>query len=187
MEREGFIDICEPDKQAYYRRFQMTPAERKKLEEGSTNLNSAKEWGFYDTPEELDMLIGWLDSRGLRELKLKKELNMQRDAIIKHMEKRAAYLAPREESEEPSTRMTTRTKTYVSDKAYRCLRWKNSSALAELGHRHVEPLPKPRGRGRKNASYEEEKVTRSSAWAVLGAPVNRQGKPVTRQGTRYNF
>ncbi|KIW63077.1 hypothetical protein PV04_09955 [Phialophora macrospora] len=187
MEREGFIDICEPDKQAYYRRFQMTPAERKKLEEGSTNLNSAKEWGFYDTAEELDMLIGWLDSRGLRELKLKKELNMQRDAIINHMEKRAVYLAPREESEEPSTRMATRTKTYVSDKTYRCLRWKNLSALAELGHRHVDPLPKPRGRGRKNASYEDEKVTRSSTLSAAGGPVNRQGKPVTRQGTRYNF
>jgi hypothetical protein len=187
MERQGFIDICEPDKQAYYRRFQMTPAERKQLEEGSTNLTTAKEWGFYDSPEELDMLIGWLDSRGLRELKLKKELNMQRDAIIKHMEKRAAYLAPREESEEPSPpmRMTTRTKTYVSDKSYRCLRWKNSSALAELGHRHVDPTPKPRGRGRKAAvTYEEEKVTRSTKEP---APLNRQGKPVTRQGTRYNF
>lgn len=188
MEREGFIDICEPDKQAYYRRFQMTPAERKKLEEGSTNLTSAKEWAFYDTPEELDMLIGWLDSRGSRELKLKKELNMQRDLIIKYMERRAAYLEPREESEEPPTRMSTRTKTYVSDKTHRCLRWKNSTALAELGHRHSEPPPKPRARGRKNVvTYDDEKVTRSTTEKAAPAPLNRQGKPVTRQGTRYNF
>ena len=189
MERQGFIEIIEPDKQAYYRRFQLTPAERKKLEEGSTNLTTAKEWGFYETAEELDMLIGWLDSRGIRELKLKKELNMQRDAIIKHMEKRAAYLTPlKEESEEPlPTRMTTRTKTYVSDKAYRCLRWKNSSALAELGHRHVDPPPKPRAKGKKGVSYDDEKVTRSSTGVVKEVPMNRQGKPVTRQGTRYNF
>lgn len=184
MEREGFIEISEADKHAYYRRFQLTPAERKELEEGSTSLNNAKQWGFYDTPEELDMLIGWLDSRGVRELKLKKELNLQRDAIIKHMEKRAAYLVPREMSEEPLARMSTRTKTYVSDKTHRCLRWKNSTALAELGHRHVDPTPKPRARGKKNVTYEEP-PSRSSAPAP--APLNRQGKPVTRQGTRYNF
>ncbi|KIX98483.1 uncharacterized protein Z520_05784 [Fonsecaea multimorphosa CBS 102226] len=185
MEREGFIDISEPDKQAYYRRFQMTPAERKKMEEGSTNLDSAKEWAFYDTAEELDMLIGWLDSRGFRELKLKKELNLQRDAIIQHMEKRAAYLTQREKSEEPSTRMSTRIKTHPSDKTHRCLKWKNSTALAELGHRHIDPVPKPRGRGRKNTAYEEP-ATRSSA-KTPPAPLNRQGKPVTRQGIRYNF
>ncbi|KIX03770.1 uncharacterized protein Z518_07323 [Rhinocladiella mackenziei CBS 650.93] len=185
MERQGFIEMCEADQNAYYRRFQMTPAERKKMEEGPTNLNSAKQWGFYDTAEELDMLIGWLDSRGVRELKLKKELNMQRDLIIKHMEKRAAYLAPREKSEEPPTRMSTRTKTYVSDKTHRCLRWKNTTAVAELGHRHIDPPPKPRGRGRKNAGYEEPPLIRN----VPAPPpiLNRQGKPVTRQGTRYNF
>jgi hypothetical protein len=193
MELDGFIDINEPDKQAYYRRFQMTPAERKKLEEGSTNLKSATEWGFYDSAEELDMLIGWLDSRGLRELKLKKELNMQRDVIIKHMEKRAAYLEPREDSEEPPTRIATRAKNHVSEKTHRCLRWKNSTALAELGHRHVEAPPKPRQRGKKGVvTYDEEKLTtRASAAnasaAASASVLNRQGKPVTRQGTRYNF
>ncbi len=187
MELQGFIEICEPDKQAYYRRFQLTPAERKRLEEGSTNLTSAKEWGFYDTAEELDMLIGWLDSRGVRELKLKKELNMQRDVIIRNMEKRAAYLAPREESEEPPARMSTRMKALESEKTHRCLRWKNTTAMAEFGHRHVDPVPKPRARGRKGVSYEEEKVTRSSTGSTAGGPTNRQGKPVTRQGSRYNF
>ncbi|OAP61829.1 hypothetical protein AYL99_04032 [Fonsecaea erecta] len=185
MERAGFIDVSDADKQAYYRRFQLTPAERKKMEEGSTNLDSAKQWGFYDTPEELDMLIGWLDSRGFREQKLKKELNLQRDAIIRHMEKRAAYLAPREKSEEPSTRMSTRIKTHVSDKSHRCLKWKNSTALAELGRRHIDPVPKPRGRGRKNHVVEE--AQRTGMLPAHPAPLNRQGKPVTRQGTRYNF
>lgn len=185
MEREGFIDIIEADQRAYYRRFQMTPAERKALEEGSTRLLTAKQWGFYDTPEELDMLIGWLDSRGIRELKLKKELNVQRDAIIKHMENRTAYLAPREKSEEPPTRMSTRTKTHISDKTSRSLRWRNTTATAELGHRHVDMPPKPRPRGRKNAGFDDYSITRNGP--VLQPVLNRQGKTVTRQGSRYNF
>ncbi|KIW59642.1 hypothetical protein PV05_04078 [Exophiala xenobiotica] len=182
MEREGFIEIPKQDQDAYYRRFQMTPAERKAMEEGPTRLNNAKQWGFYDTAEELDMLIGWLESRGVREVKLQKELTMQRDVIIKHMEKRAAYLVPREKSEEPPARMSTRTKAYFNDKSHRCLRWRNTTAIAELGHRHVDPPPKPRPRGKKNAAVEESR-TASTALPVL----NRQGKPVTRQGTRYNF
>ncbi|EXJ90913.1 hypothetical protein A1O1_04019 [Capronia coronata CBS 617.96] len=185
MEREGFIEVNEADKQAYYRRFQMTPEERKKLEEGPTALQSANQWGFYETAEELDMLIGWLDARGSRELKLKKELNLQRDVIIKQMEKRAAYLVPREKSEEPSTRMSTRTKTHVSERTHRCLRWRNTMAVKELGHRHIDPPLKPRGRGKKNVAHDDtfSRKNASPAPAVL----NRQGKPATRQGTRYNF
>ncbi|EXJ93048.1 hypothetical protein A1O3_01604 [Capronia epimyces CBS 606.96] len=185
LEREGFLEVGEAGKNAYYRRFQMTPEERKMLEEGSTNLHSASQWGFYETAEELDMLIGWLDSRGVRELKLKKELNLLRDVIIKHMEKRAAYLAPREKSEEPSTRISTRTKTLISDKSRRCLRWRNSMAVAELGHRHVDPPLKPRGRGKKNVSYEDAPTVKNAPTAAV--VLNRQGKPVSRQGSRYNF
>lgn len=185
MEREGFIDINEADKNAYYRRFQMTPAERKKLEEGPTNLHSANQWGYYETAEELDMLIGWLDSRGSRELRLIKELNLQRDVIIKSMEKRAAYLAPREKSEEPSTRISTRTKTHASDKTHRCLRWKNTMAVAVLGHRHVDPPPKPRGRGKKNVNQDDGPTSKHAPSAPVA--LNRQGKPATRQGTRYTF
>ncbi|KAK5050601.1 hypothetical protein LTR84_003883 [Exophiala bonariae] len=185
MEYKGFIDVNADEKSAYYRRFQMSPAERKKMEEGSTSLRNAQEWAFFETAEELDMLIGWLDSRGNRELKLKKELNLHRDIIIKHMEKRAAYLLPREkeEEEEPPTRMSTRTKTYASDKSLRCLQWQNTTALGELGHRHIDPPPKPRARGKKNVTNDETTSTRNGTGSVL----NRQGKPVTRQGTRYAF
>ncbi|KAL6247367.1 hypothetical protein RBB50_005713 [Rhinocladiella similis] len=183
MEREGFIDIPKQEQDGYYRRFQMTPAERKSMEEGPTSLINAKQWGFYDTAEDLDMLIGWLESRGIRESKLQKELALQRDIIIKHMEKRADFLAPREKSEElPPARMSTRTKTYVNDKSHRCLRWRNTTAIAEQGYRHVDPPPKPRPRGKKN-NYVHEEKSLSSVAPVL----NKQGKPVTRQGTRYNF
>lgn len=180
MEREGFIDVSEAETTMYYRKFQMTPAERKRLEEGPTSVNTALQWGYYDTPEELDMLIGWLDIRGIRELKLKKELNAQRDFIIKYMENRKKYLMTQHDSEEPMTRMTTRTKVYVNENSHRCLRWKNTAALDELGHKHVDPPPKPRGRGRKL-------IDDGSSTRGVGLAVNRQGKPLTRQGIRYNF
>lgn len=184
MEYKGFIDVNAEEKAAYFRSFQMSPAERKKMEEGATGLQNAQQWAFYETAEELDMLIGWLDSRGHRESKLKKELNLHRDIIIKHMEKRAAYLLPREEEEEDlPARMSTRTKTYANDRSLRCLRWKNSAALGELGHRHIDPPPKPRARGKKGAANEETMATRNGTGPVL----NRQGKPATRQGARYAF
>ena len=183
MEREGFIDVSEAEMRSYYQRFQMTPVERKRLEEGATSVNTAFQWGYYDNPEEIDMLIGWLDIRGFRELKLKKELNAQRDYIIKHMENRKQYLNPREESdEEPATRMTTRTRTYISDKSHRCLRWTNTAALEHLGHKHADPPPKPRPRGKKVAAVVETRQKKGVAVAV-----NRSGKPLTRQGSRYAF
>ncbi|KIV95445.1 hypothetical protein PV10_03101 [Exophiala mesophila] len=188
MEREGYIDVNEMERKAYYHNFQMTPAERKKAEEGSTHLRTAQQWGFYETAEELDMLIGWLDPRGIRELKLRKELSLHRDTIIKYMETRAEYLVPREPSEEPATRMSTRTKTYINDKSHRCLKWQNSTALGELGHKHIDLPPRPRtGRGKKNSTnYDDNPKTRNSA-SDMTVVLNRQGKPVTRQGSRYAF
>lgn len=176
IEREGFIDVSEEEKAKYYRSFQMTPAERKRAEEGPTSVFTAHQWGYYENPEDVEMLIGWLDTRGNRELKLRKELLIQRDVIVRYMEKRKAYLAARDISEEPTTRMSTRTKTYVNENNHRCLKWKNETALRENGHRHVDPPPKPKGRGRK--IVEDGVSTRAT---------NRQGKPLTRQGTRYNF
>ena len=61
MELLGYIDVPEQEKTNYASRFQMTPAERKSIEEGATHLETANQWGFYDDPEEVDMLIGWLD------------------------------------------------------------------------------------------------------------------------------
>jgi hypothetical protein len=185
MERIGYIDVSPEDKNMYYQRFQLTPEERKKLQEGPTQLYDAGQWGFYDSPEDVDMLLGWLDSRGLRELKLKKELTIQRDVIIERMAARKAYLAPREKSEEPTTRMSTRTKTYVSEANHRCLRWRNTVALRELKHRHVDPPPMKKGKGKKNVV--DEMVTRSKTSSEGAVVLNRQGKPVSRQGTRYHF
>ncbi|KAL1961137.1 hypothetical protein VTO42DRAFT_3082 [Malbranchea cinnamomea] len=182
MEREGFIDPAEEQNKQYLKDFGMTVLERKKIDEGPTGVMSAREWGYYDDPESLDKLIEWLDPRGVREMKLRKELQLQRDVIAKYMKNRTEYLsssAERPESEEPP-RMSTRTTKAASadDQKCRCLKWRNLTALRENGHLHVENA-RPAKRAKKASTVVEEpreiKVT------------NRQGKPLTRQGTRYNF
>ncbi|KAL4892284.1 ATP-utilizing chromatin assembly and remodelling N-terminal-domain-containing protein [Aspergillus ambiguus] len=178
MERVGFIDVSDEYKKQYQKEFQMTPAERKKAEEGPTRLSSAHEWGYYDEPEEIEKLIEWLDSRGNRELKLRKELLLQRDHIVKRMKLRQEYLGQNEDrsdSEElPVKRVTTRKKTYVEERSkHRCLRWRNSTALSENGHLHVD-ASRPNKRAKRTTDEPKEIK-------------NRQGKPLTRQGSRYNF
>lgn len=176
MEREGFIDLPEEPKNEYIKKFQMTVAERKKSEEGSTCVHNARQWGYYDDPESLDKLLGWLDSRGNREVKLRKELQLQKEMITKYMKNRQEYVSQnseRADSEEP-TRISTRTKTYVDGQSYRCLKWKNGTALKENGHLHVD-AERPPKRAKRGESAREVKTT------------NQQGKSLSRQGTRYNF
>lgn len=180
MERVGFIDVPEDQKKQYRKEFKMTPAERKKIEEGPTGLADAYHWGYYDDPDSVDKLIEWLDSRGERELKLRKELSLQRDHIVKYMKNRDSYLAQsaqRAESEEAPTKLvTTRHKTYMDDQKHRCLKWRNTTAMSENGHLHVD-ASRPSKRAKRTT--EEPKDVKTA--------VNRQGKPLTRQGTRYNF
>ncbi|KAI1934036.1 hypothetical protein LOZ66_006129 [Ophidiomyces ophidiicola] len=179
MEREGFIDLPDDLSKSYVKDFGMTVAHRKKIEEGSTSVVNANEWGYYDDPEDLDRLISWLDTRGIRETKLRKELLLNKDNIAKHMTNRKEYLsrsASKEESdEEPPTRMSTRTKSNEDRDSYRCLRWKNTTALRDNGHLHID-AERPAKRVRKSTEQTSETKTTS-----------RQGKALTRQGTRYNF
>lgn len=186
MEREGFIDLPEEENKKYFKEFNMTVKERKELEEGPTGVSNALEWGYYEDPESLDKLIDWLDTRGVRETKLRKELQLQRDVIAKYMKNRQEYLAKSaaersSESEEPpppqqSKRMSTRTKAQVGDAGYRCLKWKNTAALRENGHLHIEAT-RPAKKAKRATDEPKE----------LKAATNRQGKPLTRQGTRYHF
>lgn len=179
MERVGFIELPEDQKKQYQKEFKMTPAERRKTEEGPTIISNAYHWGYYDDPDSVDKLIEWLDPRGNRELKLRKELLLQRDNIVKCMKHRDAYLtesAERAESEEaPTKRVTTRHKTYVDDQKHRCLKWRNTTAMSENGHLHVDASRPSKRQKRTTEETKEIKAT------------NRQGKPLTRQGTRYNF
>lgn len=179
MERIGLIDVPENIKKQYQKEFQTTPAERKKDEEGGTSISNACEWGYYDDSESVDKLIDWLDSRGNRETKLRKELLAQRDLIAKHMQHRQEYLtqtAEYAESEDAALkRVSTRNKTYVGDPKHRCLAWHNTTALSENGHLHVDAA-RPTKRAKR--ATDEPKDLKAT---------NRQGKSLTRQGSRYNF
>ena len=187
LERQGFIELSDQENAQYHRAFHMTVPERKMREEGDTHVFTAKQWGYYDDPEDLDMLMGWLDVRGVREIKLRKELQAQKEKISAHMVKRKEYLAndddKKSDTSEPAKRVSTRTKPAVESTGHRCLAWKNLTALKELGHLHSEPKPPASGRPAKAKKPpvvvdEEGRQTRQT---------NRNGKPLTRQGTRYSF
>lgn len=99
LEREGYIDMVPEYQDEYKTKFEMTVPERKKLEEGSTSVFNACQWGYYADPADVDALLSWLDPRGFNELKLRKELVNYRDKIVKNMENRKAYLAVPDEPE----------------------------------------------------------------------------------------
>lgn len=178
MERLGFIEVYEPDQQAYLERFGMTIPERKKQEEGLTHLRTAEEWGYYDDPESIKTLVGWLEDKGVREKALKKELNLFEDVISKHMNKLKERLDPEKQKEdveeEPVTRMSTRHKVYVDTdvSGQRCLKWHNYAAVDSLGHLHSEQ-PKRKEKKGKKAAKEEKGVARPSN--------SKAAKPEARQ------
>jgi hypothetical protein len=190
IEEAGFIKLTEAENTQYRRAFLMSVPERKLIEEGQTHTFTAQQWGYYSEPDELDKLIAWLDVRGIREAKLRKELQAQRDNITLYMEKRKEYLAKHSQEqsasvEPPAIRVSTRTKTYVDRSAHRFMAWTNGMALRELGHLHSEAMKAPRkgvaravNRSKVTPIEDEPRQTRSST---------RQGKPLGRQGTRYNF
>lgn len=183
-EWEGYIEVPQPQQEQYRKNFGVTPLQRKEREEGNSCVYNAYEWGFYDDPEALDQLIGWLDQRGVRELKLRKELQAQRDFIVQYMERRKEYLIQQEVEvdEAPPKRMSTRRNEHADEGQPSCMRWKNETALREIGCRHFDGLPPPKGRSRtkKGATAVKDKTE-----GVSTRIMNRQGKPLTRQGGRY--
>ncbi|KAK4986899.1 hypothetical protein LTR50_005030 [Elasticomyces elasticus] len=188
MEREGYIDLSGQEERDYYARHGLTPSERKKLEEGETSVYTADEWGYYDNPESLDGLIAWLDERGHREKALRKELTAWRDPIVAQMTALKNHLteslSKKDGSEEQTTRVSTRHKTYVDPEAanQRCLKWKNWAALNNetLGHLHSQRPEKKTKKSRKVAAVAED--SRGVAQPLVN---KRTGKVVTRQGARY--
>lgn len=149
--------------------------ERQSLEENSTTLTSPTRYGYIETVEEFHQLLAWLDVRGVREKKLKQSLEEYRKHIEEGMRNRQAYLAgaTAEEKENGNGRMNTRGKIYCDPSVWRCLNWNNSTMIEEHGHTHFDQ-PLPRKTKKKGAQDK-------------GVPLNRQGKPVSRQGDRYNF
>lgn len=158
MEREGFIDLPENEQAAYKAKYQVTVPERRRLEEGPTSLMNAYEWGFYDDPAIVDNLIGWLDDRGEREKKLRKELYEWRDKICKYMRARKEFMdgeAARklEAEEEPKKGIATRRQAEQekAEAGERCLRWRNTMAIEDkhLGHIHSEGMPAKKPKHKK--------------------------------------
>lgn len=186
MERDGFIVRNKEEQTEYQQRFKMTVAERRQQEEGTTILDNAREWGFYDDPDRLDNLIGWLDERGEREKRLRKELCEWRDQIVRYMEAHKKFMdeasaKKMDVDEEQSTRVATRHKIQEDHQAAkeRCLKWTNTMALGDLGHLHSRS-------GRKGRE-KKQSLPRRDAPKGLAVPTNKQGKPVTRQGDKYSF
>lgn len=222
IEREGFIDLDPMWEQEYRHRFNMTVRERKQREEGPTSVFNAHQWGYYEEPEAIEALVTWLDVRGNNENKLRKEMLVYKDKIVRNMEKRKEYLNPSEEKKDDldggAKRMSTRTKHHhqpvVENKsAYRCLNWHNTTAVDELGHLHIdealykatttpasrkaaaakkkeeaaEKSKKDAREKEKEVVIAEERTTRNSRNVPKDVPKGRSGKPLGRQGERYDF
>ena len=186
LERKGFIELNDLENEQYRRAFQMTVPQRKWIEEGDTHVVGSSDWGYYDEPKDLDDLMGWLEVRGVRERVLKKELQAQRAVITKYMTARKEFLAneDKEDSSEDvvKTRVSTRTKAFVDVNASRCLKWKNNMAEEEIGHLHSAP---PLRKGPKSKKVIIEPSPEPVGRTTRGS--KKEGKPLTRQGTRYDF
>lgn len=147
--------------------------DRQAKEENGTTLTSPTQYGFIETPEEFEQLLDWLDVRGVREKKLKAAFEPFKKQIVTGMENRQKYLNGETGAETESGSRSTRGKTYFDPSSWRCLNWRNDTMLEEHGHTHLDqPLP----RSKKGKKKQEKDL-----------PLNRQGKPVSRQGDRYNF
>ena len=204
LERDGFINLSDAENAQYSSAFQVTVPGRKEIEEGETHVYNARQWGYYDDPDQVDKLIAWLDVHGVRELKLRKELVLQRRNICTHMQKRQEYLTKDEDKKseptEPATRVSTRTKTYFNPTSHRCLVWRNTTAINELGHLHSQAKPpttkKQRGVAVKKAQVAEPeedlgpRQTRGASRQTSGSSkrtARTSGRMPTRQGSRYDF
>lgn len=199
LEREGYIDLAAEYQTEYKAKFNITVPERKKLEEGTTSVFDATQWGYFSEPNELDELITWLDPRGFNEMKLRKELVSFRSKIVTHMKNRKKYLQlpdsdqtnegtngtgkdKDEAPEEPVTngtgkRKSTRTRVAPptpepSPVVLRCTRWTNSMALEDLGHLHSDQSAP--GRSRKQSRKKEAAVEDSE-------PPRKKTRHATRQ------
>jgi Williams-Beuren syndrome DDT (WSD), D-TOX E motif len=187
IERTGFIALDHKEQQAYMRGFKVNLWDRKNIEEGEFKVYTGIHWGYYDEPEDVDKLLGYLDNRGNREVKLKKEIMLYRDHIVASMEARKKYIGIGKEdddkveeeeelnlSERPK-RMSTRVKPAANVNTQRFLVWTNTTAISENGHLHSEQ-PAPAKKGKKNVKGGAN---------AKGVAVKKQKATTTRSGMKY--
>ncbi|KAK3142550.1 hypothetical protein QOZ80_4BG0348030 [Eleusine coracana subsp. coracana] len=85
--------------------------------EGRLFVESAnsKEWGYYNTKEELDALLGSLNTKGIRERELKRQLSKSYDNISNALEKRMKDVEQKPSREEAVLRRSTRVHAQPKD------------------------------------------------------------------------
>lgn len=85
--------------------------------EGRLFVESAdsKEWGYYSTKEELDVLMGSLNVKGIRERALKLQLNKFYNSISNALEKRLKEITHKTSLEEAVLRRSTRVRAQPRD------------------------------------------------------------------------
>jgi hypothetical protein len=164
---DGMFDLTKEEEAAYKQTFGISIKDRREKEEGATRLVNADYYGYLETPDQLDQLIGWLDDRGKREKVLKKELTLWRDVIVEYFDKMSQYVSSEEarfketeDTDKPPTRISTRTKTYVDvdSSKWNCLKWSNSAAVTQLGLKHGDGPKKKMGRRGVAVKKAVEKV-----------------------------
>ncbi|KAF9133138.1 hypothetical protein BGW39_010467 [Mortierella sp. 14UC] len=74
------------------------------------------QWSFYDEPEQVDNLLRWLDSKGIRERALQTAINNNYDLIVGGMQRRHHDLVALLQKEQ--NRRSTRTKTVQASEGY---------------------------------------------------------------------
>lgn len=169
IERQGILDLSSAEAKLYEQRFGETVPQRREREEGETMLADGQHWGFYDTAEDLDNLILWLDDRGEHEKLLKKELKTWREQIVECMDNMHARLATvaekQAQKDERVIGIATRKKLQADYTAIRfpCTVWTNTKAIAQFNQPHIDgPPPKKIKRGEraiKESSAPPEKRT----------------------------
>ncbi|KAG0282898.1 hypothetical protein BGZ96_012730 [Linnemannia gamsii] len=73
-------------------------------------------WSYYDEPEQVDNLLRWLNSKGIREKALQTAINNNYDLIVGGMQRRHQDLVSILQKEQ--NRRSTRTKTVMASEGY---------------------------------------------------------------------
>ncbi|KAG0242609.1 ATP-utilizing chromatin assembly and remodelling N-terminal-domain-containing protein [Mortierella sp. GBAus27b] len=73
-------------------------------------------WSYYDEPEQVEALLQWLNSKGVRESALLEAINSHRDLIVGGMQRRQQDLLHQLQKEQH--RRSTRTKTVQATEGY---------------------------------------------------------------------